>query len=256
MIRRLRFAPERKPPFSPVESRSQARRGAVVLAAAMLSSLSSPAGLLARQADAAVVEDILDGPVLYIERRQAHLREKAFVRGPLFQGFSAPLPARPARETFLHRRFPAEFPATARESLSGDPLVERINRIRERRGRPALQPLPQVLAARNAAYLAPLLQGILDSTGCDHDRSRWQAFQNRMASTAKLMPTSEVIACPMPAGSWDPERVVSRWMGSPLHTRILIDRPRARAIDCVRLVRSGRAAAICTLWSPAAAGSP
>jgi hypothetical protein len=180
----------------------------------------------------------------------------AILRGPLFRDFSAPLPDRPALEAFLHRRFPAEFPATARETVSSDPLVARINRIRGQGGRPALQPLPPALAAQNAAYLAPVVQGILTSRDCDHDRSRWQAFQNRMASTAKLMPTSEVIACPMPVGSWNPERVVSRWMGSPLHSRILIDRPRARAIDCVRLVRSGRAAAICTLWSPVAAGSP
>jgi hypothetical protein len=91
---------------------------------------------------------------------------------------------------------------------------------------------------------------VLASRDCDHDRSSWGAFQNRMAQTATLMPTSEVIACPMPAAAWNPEVIVSRWMGSPLHTQILINRPRARAIDCVRLERSGRAVAICTLWSP------
>jgi hypothetical protein len=77
-----------------------------------------------------------------------------------------------------------------------------------------------------------------------------------MAATARLMPTSEMIACPMPAAAWNPEVIVSRWMGSPLHTQILINRPRARAIDCVRLERSGRAVAICTLWSPVAGASP
>jgi hypothetical protein len=76
-----------------------------------------------------------------------------------------------------------------------------------------------------------------------------------MAATAPLMPTSEVIACAMPARSWDPERIVARWLESPLHNQILLNRPRARAIDCVRLVRGERAVAMCTLWSPVAAGS-
>ncbi|KEF40880.1 MAG: hypothetical protein ER33_14565 [Cyanobium sp. CACIAM 14] len=180
----------------------------------------------------------------------------AILQGPLFQGFSEPLPGRPALDAFLQRRFPGISTPTPVGRGSGEPLALGINRVRQRNGRPALAPLPAPLAAQNAAYLVPVLQEILDGSGCDHNRSRWEAFQTRMASTESLMPTSEVIACPMPASSWDPEAIVSRWLGSPLHSRILIDRPRARSIDCVRLVRSGRAAAICTLWSPVAAGSP
>ncbi len=179
----------------------------------------------------------------------------AILRGPLFQGFTAPLPGMAALEAFVERRFPGVIAAPPRPVVSRDPLVETINRYRAQAGRPALEPLPADLAARNAAYLAPVLEGVLNSRDCDHDRSSWGAFQERMAATARLMPTSEVIACPMPAGAWNPELIVSRWMGSPLHTQILINRPRARAIDCVRLERSGRAVAICTLWSPVAGGA-
>jgi hypothetical protein len=174
----------------------------------------------------------------------------AILRGPLFQGFKAPLPGVAALEAFVQRRFPGVIAASPRPAVSRDPLVATINRYRARAGRPALQPLPEDLATRNAAYLTPVLEGVLSSRDCDHDRSRWAAFQEQMAATGSLMPTSEVIACPMPAGAWNPELIVSRWMGSPLHTQILINRYRARAIDCVRLERSGRAVAICTLWSP------
>ena len=180
----------------------------------------------------------------------------AILQGPLFQGFSAPLPGMVVLESFLQRRFPGVIPVEPRPMVSSDPLVETINRFRQQGGRPALQRLPPALAAQNATYLAPVLEGMLNSADCDHDRSRWGAFQSRMAASADLMPTSEVIACPMPAGAWDPEVIVSRWMGSPLHTQILLNRPRARSIDCVRLVRSGRAVAICTLWSPVAGGTP
>ena len=173
----------------------------------------------------------------------------AILRGPLFQGFTAPLPGMAALEAFVQRRFPGVIPAAPGPRLSRDPLVETINRYRAQAGRPALEPLPAPLAAANAAHLVPVLEAVLNSPDCDHDRSRWGAFQERMAATASLMPTSEVIACPMPAAAWNPEVIVSRWMGSPLHTQILINRPRARAIDCVRLERSGRAVAICTLWS-------
>jgi hypothetical protein len=174
----------------------------------------------------------------------------AILRGPLFEGFTVPLPGMAALEAFVQRRFPGLSAAPSTPAVSRDPLVETINRYRAQAGRPALQPLPADLASRNAAYLAPVLEELLASRDCDHDRSRWGAFQNRMAASGPLMPTSEVIACPMPAGAWNPERIVSRWMGSPLHTQILINRPRARAIDCVRLERSGRAVGICTLWSP------
>lgn len=180
----------------------------------------------------------------------------AILQGPLVQGFTEPLPGMPALEAFLRRRFPGVLPPTPRETISSDPLVERINRIRQQSGRPPMQPLPEALAAQNATYLAPVLEGLLTSSDCDHDRSRWETFQSRMASTANLMPTSEVIACPMPAGSWNPDVIVSRWMGSPLHIQILINRPRARFIDCVKLVRSGRAVGICTLWSPVSGHAP
>ncbi|MCP9859352.1 MULTISPECIES: hypothetical protein [unclassified Cyanobium] len=174
----------------------------------------------------------------------------AILQGPLFQGFTAPLPGLAALEAFVQRRFPGVIAAPPRPAVSRDPLVETINRYRAQGGRPALQPLPAALAARNATYLAPVLERVLASGDCDHDRSLWDGFQNRMAASGNLMPTSEVIACPMPAGAWNPELIVSRWMGSALHNQILINRPKARAIDCVRLERSGRAAAICTLWSP------
>ncbi len=201
---------------------------------------------------------VAGGTVLRLSSQGALLRQRpltaddvaAILRGPLFAGFTAPLPGQAALESFLQRRFPGVIPTAPSPSLSRDPLVETINRYRAQAGRPALEPLPAPLAAANAAYLAPVLEGVLASRDCDHDRSRWGAFQERMAASGRLTPTSEVIACPMPAAAWNPELIVSRWMGSDLHTQILINRPRARAIDCVRMERSGRAVAICTLWSP------
>jgi hypothetical protein len=199
---------------------------------------------------------------------------RLILQGPLFRGFRVPLPGMAALTSFLRRRFPgvipsAELPAAAAPmtaasppaqamaapNAGADPLVQVINRSRLQAGRPAFEPLPAALAAQNAAYLKPVLEGVLDSPDCDHDRSRWDAFQTRMAATATLMPTSEVIACPMPVRSWEPERIVTRWLDSPLHNQILLNRPRVRAIDCVRLVRGERAVGICTLWSPVAAGS-
>ena len=179
----------------------------------------------------------------------------AFLQGPLFKGFTEPLSGMPALEAFLQRRFPGCSPPRPRNrsavipwwSASTGSVAERAL---------TMQPLPAGLATQNAAYLTPVLQGILDSSDCDHDRSRWEAFQSRMASTASLMPTSEVIACPMPAGSWNPEVIVSRWMSSPLHSQILINRPKARHLDCVRLDRSGRTVGICTLWSPVSGAAP
>ncbi len=177
----------------------------------------------------------------------------AILRGPLFQGFNAPLPGMTALQSYLQRTYPGLSPAGGQPTapvISSDPLVVSINLARERSGRPVLQPLPPALAAENATYLEPVLEGILTSSNCDHDRPLWDAFQSRMAATMKLMPTSEVIACPMPARDWNTEAIVSRWMTSPLHTQILINRPRARHIDCVRLVKAGRAVGMCTLWTP------
>ncbi len=217
----------------------------------MAAALAWPSGSVASPAGSAVVQEILDGRELFIERRQAQVQERAFTPELVHTQKSRGEQEVAALEALVQHRFPGVIAAAPpRPALSRDPLVETINRYRAQGGRPDLKPLPADLATQNAAYLVPVLEGVLNSRDCDHDRSSWGAFQERMAASGGLMPTSEVIACPMPAAAWNPELIVSRWMGSALHTQILINRPKARAIDCVRLERSGRAVAICTLWSP------
>jgi hypothetical protein len=130
-----------------------------------------------------------------------------------------------------------------------------INAARARDGRSPLQLLPSDLAGSNITYLQPVLAGILRSGICDHDQPRWRAFQQEAAELHSLMPTSEVIACPRPTGAWNEDRIVARWLSSSLHRSILLERPRASHIGCLRADAGGRSVAICTLWSPVAAPS-
>lgn len=131
-------------------------------------------------------------------------------------------------------------------------LVASINAARVAAGRPALQPLPAELAARNSAYLRPVLEAMLRAHVCDHDLGRWQAMQAEAAQEAyPLMPTSEVIACPRSSGSWNPSGIVRDWLASPLHRGILLNRPRVSHVDCLGLESGGRSVAMCTLWAPA-----
>jgi len=184
--------------------------------------------------------------------------------GPLFRDFRTSLADQSGLQQALTRLYPGlkagpppasspSSPPSLRSSQAPDPLTASINAARANKGRPPLQMLPAALAERNTTYLQPVLEHVLNSTTCDHDLGRWQALQMEAAQQqAPLIPTSEVIACPRGSDQWNPTAVVNQWLTSPLHTGILLNRPRATHIGCVRLDRGGRTVAMCTLWSPAA----
>jgi hypothetical protein len=147
---------------------------------------------------------------------------------------------------------PWSFALALAVAAAADPLVASINAGRSAAGLPALQPLSPELAARNRTYLQPLLVALLHGRHCDHDLSRWQAFQAEMAQGSPLQPRSEVMACPRDGRGWDPNSIVRQWLASPVHAGILLNRPRLSHVDCLTLAVDGRAAAICTLWSASA----
>ncbi|MCP9792910.1 hypothetical protein KBZ20_14095 [Vulcanococcus limneticus Candia 3F8] len=170
---------------------------------------------------------------------------RAFVEGPLVDGFTTPLPGQPALEATLAALTPQlSLACPARPDTT---LVEAVNGARRQAGRPPFSPLPAELAERNCRHLAPVLRRILASGDCDHDRQRWQALLQEPGRSAGLTPVSELIACPG-ARAIDPAVVLQRWLGSPLHTDLLLNRPRASHLDCVQLTASGRTAAMCTTW--------
>ncbi|QEY31532.1 hypothetical protein EVJ50_03960 [Synechococcus sp. RSCCF101] len=174
--------------------------------------------------------------------------------GPLFDDFTTPLADEDELRRSIERNWPELPPPSSgvpAEALqpSRDPLVASINRVRADNGRPALLPLPAALAQTNITYLQPVLVGILRSNRCDHDEARWTAVQQFSASRYELMPTSEVIACPHPTGQWNTDRIVETWLPSPLHRSILLDRPNATHIGCLRADIGRRSAAMCTFWS-------
>ncbi|MEI6029791.1 MAG: FecR domain-containing protein [Synechococcaceae cyanobacterium ELA739] len=190
----------------------------------------------------------------------------ALLSGPLFQGFLVPLSHQQALQTFLQRAYPnlrlapatAGREPTAGDQAAGDPtagdpaanaLQGALNSMRQQQGRPPFQALPAELASRNRAYLKPVQQAILSSGNCDHDRNRWSAFQASLAGSPGLRPSSEVLTCG-PTREWDPKRVVSEWLSSPLHHAILLERPRATSLGCSSLSQGDQTVAICTLWSP------
>lgn len=183
--------------------------------------------------------------------------------GPLFRDFRTPLADQAGLQQALQRLYPglntSPPPPSPPPGTSGSPaavpdsLSASINAARAQAGRPPLQLLPAALAERNSTYLRPVLEQVLTSNACDHDLGRWQAIQAEAAAQqAPLIPTSELIACPRASAQWNPAAIVSQWLTSPLHTNILLNRPRASHIGCVRLDRAGRTVAMCTLWSPAA----
>ncbi len=176
---------------------------------------------------------------------------RAFVEGPLVDGFSTPLPQQPLLEQALGAVTPGlTLSCGARPEPA---LMAAINTMRLTQGRPRLQPLPEQLADRNCRYLAPVLRRLLSSDICDHDRDRWQALVDEHAEASDLSPMSELIACPGPT-PLRADAVLSRWLQSPLHHDLLLQRPRAAALDCVGLTLAGRSAAICTTWRGADAG--
>ena len=184
-------------------------------------------------------------------RRLSAAEVAAILNGPLFQGFLSPLSAQQALQNFLQRAYPSLnsplAPSAADPNASA--LEDAVNALRQQQGRPPFQALPAELAARNRAYLKPVLQNILaGASGCDHDRSRWRAFQDSL-SAAGLRPSSEVLTCG-PLRDWDPQLVVAEWSSSALHRAILVERPRATGLGCSTLSQGEQTVAFCTLWTP------
>ena len=175
----------------------------------------------------------------------------AILNGPLFQGFLTPLSHQLALQTFLQQAYPnLSFPSpSAVADPSANALQSTINGLRQQQGRPPLQALPPELAARNRAYLKPVLQSILAGASCDHDRSRWRSFQDSMGTAAGLKPSSEVLTCGT-VRDWDPRQVVDEWLSSPVHRAILLERPRATNVGCSTLSKGEDTVAFCTLWTP------
>lgn len=170
---------------------------------------------------------------------------RAFVEGPLVDGFSAPLPQQPQLQQVLGAVAPGLSLSCA--AHPEPQLTAAINALRLQLGRPALQPLPGPLAERNCRYLAPVLRRILSSNACDHDRPRWQALVEEHGEGSALAPLSELIACPAPP-PLQTDEVMRRWLESPLHRDLLLHRPRANGLDCVGMTLAGRTAAMCTTW--------
>jgi hypothetical protein len=196
-----------------------------------------------------------DGRVLAVERL-SRAAVQTLLEGPLFRGFRSRLPDGEALQRSLRRNWPglslaaAAAPPAEALDASRDPLVRSINDARIANGRSPLEPLPPELARRNISYLQPVLAGMLRSGGCDHDRPRWQAIQAEAGQRYPLRPRSEVIACPRPTRTWNDDRIVARWLSSPVHRSILLDRPDASHIGCLRADAGGRSVAVCTLWAP------
>ncbi|EDY38162.1 Thrombospondin type 3 repeat family [Cyanobium sp. PCC 7001] len=129
-------------------------------------------------------------------------------------------------------------------------LEAALQRMRTAHGQRPFQSLPPPLQAEAVRYLQQLLEPMLSGGRCDHDLPLWQRFQQSMAATGALMPSSEVLACPAPAAGWDPARTVATWLRSPLHRSILLERPANRYAACLVGERHGRVVAACTLWRP------
>ncbi len=128
-----------------------------------------------------------------------------------------------------------------------DPLVNLINGSRAAKGSAPLQLLPVALVAANVAYAQSVLRQLIVTKTCDHNLPAWQAFQ-ASSTGSRLRPMSEVLGCPEARGSWNPERLLSRWLGSPLHNDILLNRPRNSHAACVQLSEAGRIGVLCSFW--------
>ncbi len=175
---------------------------------------------------------------------------RQILNGPLFQGFSSPLPAMDALLSHLRRTFPGLWPdAFAKTPPTEDALVQAINGLRLRHSRAPLEPLPDTFEARNREYLEPVVNQILSSPICDHDLPRWEALQAEARAGLTMRPVSELIACPRPASSWDPQEIISVWMTSPLHQDLLLNRPRATHISCLGASNGASRTAVCVNWT-------
>jgi hypothetical protein len=109
--------------------------------------------------------------------------------------------------------------------------------------------LPEPFAARNREYLEPVVNQILSGPNCDHDLPRWEALQTEARAGLPMRPVSELIACPRPTGSWDPQEIISLWMTSPLHQDLLLNRPSATYISCHGASNGAYRTAVCVTWT-------
>jgi len=127
--------------------------------------------------------------------------------------------------------------------------VNLINGARAGKGRAPLQLLPVALVAANIAYAQSVLRQLIATKTCDHNLPAWQAFQ-ASSTGSRMRPMSEVLGCPEARGRWNPERLLSRWLGSPLHNDILLNRPRNSHAACVQLSEAGRIGVLCSSGWP------
>jgi hypothetical protein len=134
-------------------------------------------------------------------------------------------------------------PAAADRDLYADA----VNAQRLQQSKWALLPLPEPLEAANVVYQARLARQILLGGICDHDLTRWAAFQASMAQ-APLRPLGEVIACPGAPGTWQPGQLADQWIQSDLHRRVLMERAAASHISCNRFLGATLEVVLCTTW--------
>ena len=141
-----------------------------------------------------------------------------------------------------------------RELSLGDELQQVINSKRLQLGQPELQSLTNELEEAQLIYSDAVLNELLRSNACDHDRRDFSALQRLIATSPKPIdiatPTSEVIGCPSPTRGWSPQLEVELWQESPHHDHILFEEQDHRYIGCAVKQVSGQTAALCTLWSP------
>ncbi len=211
---------------------------------AELESLSTPGVMPVQLRQGSRLRLDADGRVLSTTSLNA-ADYRAFLEGPLVDGFSTPLPQQPLLQQALNQVAPGLSLACAAKQQPA--LAAAVNAARQQQGLPGLAPLPAPLAERNCRYLAPVLRRMLAGGLCDHDRGRWQALVEEHGTDSPLSPMSELLLCPgsRPVSAAE---VVRLWLQSPLHRDLLLHRPRTNAIDCVEMMVAGRTAAICTTW--------
>ena len=143
---------------------------------------------------------------------------------------------------------------SSRELSLGDELQQAINSKRQELGQPELLSLTNELEEAQLIYSDAVLNELLRSNACDHDRRDFAALQRLIATSPKPIdvatPTSEVMGCPSPTRGWSPPLEVGLWRQSPHHNHILFEEQDHRYIGCAVKQVSGRTAALCTLCSP------
>jgi hypothetical protein len=191
-----------------------------------------------------------DGSVLALQSIPS-AEMQAILNGSLFKGFVLPLPKAAPLQQSVARLYPGLSSSGATCIGTNRDLIAGINAARVRAGRLPLPGLPAEQAQANCTYLEPILKGLMASSDCSHNVQLWEAFQQEAQRRFGRLPTSEVIACPRSVGDWDPTLIVDTWLSSSLHHDILLNRPRATHVDCVRFDEGDRSVGVCTFWSAA-----